>query len=388
MASHLSDLGFRFSEENFQEEFVEMIGKCISIASNDICVDGQSYIIVYIDDAIEIWMPADEDNVVNPLDFEIHYNTKRWFDAINPEWVTKEEDETQGMACIWESGERYPMNIRIPNAACVPEFKEGKVYKCQIAGLVESLMHFKTEEEFHAEIEHLDHRAFIPVGQFDLDEDNPGQSPIALINGVVKHIEKKVNGYADGEYYHIVLETYGMDVDLFADPEFVETNIEIGDILSVGAYLTGKIRRRYVGDDLGDLQRLKSGNKAINTLEDLFEIVRECWCGETAYPSCQEDWVPEDPTYGQCAITAMLVHDMFGGSIHRIWVDDNWTHYFNKVDGQYIDLTSEQFDLYNMNVDYEPNEEMDYIYCGTNPDTKKRYDLLVKRVAEKLNDGQ
>jgi hypothetical protein len=385
MASHLSDLGFRFSEENFQEEFVEMIGKYISIASNDICVAGQSYIIVYIDDAIEIWMPADEDNVVNPLDFEIHYNTKRWFDAINPEWVTKEEDETQGMACIWESGERYPMNIRIPNAACVPEFKEGKVYKCQIAGLVESLMHFKTEEEFHTEIEHLDHRAFIPVGQFDLDEDNPGQSPIALINGVVKHIEKKVNGYADGEYYHIVLETYGMDVDLFADPEFVETNIEIGDILSVGAYLTGKIRRRYVGDDLGYLQRLKPGNKAINTLEDLFEVVRECWCSETAYPSCQEDWVPEDPTYGQCAITAMLVHDMFGGSIHRIWVDDNWTHYFNKVDGQYIDLTSEQFDLYNMHVDYEANEEMDYRYCGKNPDTKKRYDFLVKRVAEKVN---
>ena len=385
MASHLSDLGFRFSEDNFQEEFVEMIGKCISIASNDICVDGQSYIIVYIDDAIEIWMPADEDNVVNPLDFEIHYNTKRWFDAINPEWVTKEEDETQGMACIWESGERYPMNIRIPNAACVPEFKEGKVYKCQIAGLVESLMHFKTEEEFHAEIEHLDHRAFIPVGQFDLDEDNPGQSPIALINGLVKHIEKKVNGYADGEYYHIVLETYGMDVDLFADPEFVETDIEIGDILSVGAYLTGKIRRRYVGDDFGDLQRLKPGNKAINTLEDLFEVVRECWCSETAYPSCQEDWVPEDPTYGQCAITAMLVHDMFGGSIHRIWVDDNWTHYFNKVDGQYVDLTSEQFDLYNMHVDYDANEEMDYRYCGKNPDTKKRYDLLVKRVAEKVN---
>lgn len=388
MASHLSDLGFRFSEENFQEEFVEMIGKCISIASNDICVDGQSYIIVYIDDAIEIWIPADENNVVYPLDFEIHYNTKRWFDAINPEWVTKEEDETQGMACVWESSESYPMNIRIPNAACVPEFKEGKMYKCQIAGLVETLMHFKTEEEFHAEIEHLAHRAFIPVGQFDFDENDPDQSPIALINGVVKHIEKKVNSYSGGEYYHIVLESYCLDVDLFADPEFVETSIEIGDILSVGAYLTGKIRRRYVGDDFGDLQRLKPGNKAINTLEDLYKIVRECWCSETAYPSCQEDWMPEDPTYGQCAITAMLVHDMFGGSIHRIWVDDNWTHYFNKVGGQYIDLTSEQFDLYNMHVDYDTNEEMDYRYCGKNPDTKKRYDLLVKRVAEKVNGNR
>ena len=387
MASHLSDLGFRFSEENFQEEFFEMIQDGMQIASNDITINGQSYIIVYIDD-IEIWMPADEDNVVNPLDFEIHYNTKRWVDVINPEWVTKEEDGTQGMACVWESGERYPMNIRVPNAACVPEFKEDKVYRCQIAGLVESLMHFKSADEFHAEIENLDHRAFIPIGQFDLDEENPGQSPVALINGVVKLIEKKVNSYSSGEYFHIVLETYCMDVDLFADPEWIETNIEVGDILSVGAYLTGKIRRKYVGDDIKDLERLKQGNKALKTLEDLYEIVRDCWCKETAYPSCQEDWVPEDPTYGQCAITAMLVHDLFGGTIHRIWVDEGWTHYFNKIDGQYIDLTSEQFDLYNMHVDYEPNEEMDYRYCGTNPDTKKRYDLLVKRVAEKLNDGQ
>ena len=57
MASHLSDLGFRFSEENFQEEFFEMIQDGMKIASNDITINGQSYIIVYIDD-IEIWMPA------------------------------------------------------------------------------------------------------------------------------------------------------------------------------------------------------------------------------------------------------------------------------------------------------------------------------------------
>ena len=80
----------------------------------------------------------------------------------------------------------------------------------------------------------------------------------------------------------------------------------------------------------------------------------------------------------------MLVYDMFGGSIHRIRVDGGGTHYFNKIDGHYVDLTIEQFDLYNIPVSDEPNEEMDRKYCGKNADTAHRYQLLVRRIASIL----
>ena len=56
----------------------------------------------------------------------------------------------------------------------------------------------------------------------------------------------------------------------------------------------------------------------------------------------------------------------------------------NKIDGHYIDLTIEQFDLYNIPVSYEPNEQMDRKYCGKNADTAKRYKLLVERIAAEL----
>ena len=49
--------------------------------------------------------------------------------------------------------------------------------------------------------------------------------------------------------------------------------------------------------------------------------------------------------------------------IHRIRVSGGGTHYFNKIDGKFIDLTVEQFELYNIPVSYEPNEEMDCKYC-------------------------
>lgn len=139
--------------------------------------------------------------------------------------------------------------------------------------------------------------------------------------------------------------------------------------------------RKYYGEEFGQIKRLKPGHPKMNTIDDVYTVLRKAWSKETAYPSCQSEWVPSDPSYGQCAVTAMLIHDMFGGTIHRIRVSGGGTHYFNKIAGHYIDLTIEQFDLYNIPVTYEPNEEMDRRYCGKNPDTAKRYKLLVDGIA-------
>ena len=146
--------------------------------------------------------------------------------------------------------------------------------------------------------------------------------------------------------------------------------------------------RTFYGEEYSELKRKKDGHPKLSTLGDLYFILRKAWCKETAYPSCQAEWVESDPSYGQCAITAMLVYDMFGGSIHRIRVNGGGTHYFNKIDGHYIDLTIEQFDLYNIPVSYEPNEQMDRKYCGKNADTAKRYRLLVERIAAELERSQ
>ena len=111
----------------------------------------------------------------------------------------------------------------------------------------------------------------------------------------------------------------------------------------------------------------------ITSLLELFAVLEKCWCKETAYPSCQAEWVPNDPSYGQCAITATLVHDMFGGTIHKIKVNGGGTHYFNKINGQYVDLTR------------EPNQEISREYCGKNKDTYARYKQLQRNIISFLN---
>ncbi len=142
----------------------------------------------------------------------------------------------------------------------------------------------------------------------------------------------------------------------------------------------------FFGDNLKDKRCTPVPQfPGVTTLLELFAVLEKCWRSETAYPSCQADWVPNDPSYGQCAITATLVHDMFGGTIHKIRVDGGGTHYFNRIDGQYVDLTREQFDLYDLPVVYEPNQEIPREYCGKNKDTYARYQQLQRTMMRFLN---
>ena len=144
----------------------------------------------------------------------------------------------------------------------------------------------------------------------------------------------------------------------------------------------------FYGDEQKDLTcRPVKQFPGIHSLLDLFAVLEQyCWRKETAYPSCQAEWVPNDPSYGQCAITAMLVHDMFGGTIHKIRSDNGATHYFNKLNGKYVDLTREQFDLYDLPVAYEPNQEIPREYCGKNSNTLLRYRLLQRNIMVYLKE--
>ena len=145
----------------------------------------------------------------------------------------------------------------------------------------------------------------------------------------------------------------------------------------------------YYGEEFGDeIKNISNEYLKIENLNSLFSILLNAWEKETLYPAAQNDSQynkENDPTYGQCAITAIIVYDLFGGTIHKIKVDGGGTHYFNKINGHYIDLTRDQFDLYNIPVSYEPNEEIDREYYNKNGDILKRYTILtenLKRMVE------
>ena len=55
------------------------------------------------------------------------------------------------------------------------------------------------------------------------------------------------------------------------------------------------------------------------------------------------NWLPDNPARGQCNVTALLIHDLFGGEILKTPLPEG-DHFYNRIGGERIDLTASQFD--------------------------------------------
>ena len=115
------------------------------------------------------------------------------------------------------------------------------------------------------------------------------------------------------------------------------------------------------------------------------ELLRKYFSKETAHPSCQNNYEKNDCSYGQCAITSMLVLEKFGGTINKINLNEDLSHYFNIIDNEIIDLTKEQF---KDQLDYSNYIEKDFSSLLQNEDTKKRYLLLKEKINLSLIDKE
>lgn len=104
------------------------------------------------------------------------------------------------------------------------------------------------------------------------------------------------------------------------------------------------------------------------------DAIRAAWCRETSY--WPDQWTPETPAYGQCAVTALAVQDQLGGAIWRGRVEF-LSHYWNEVDGHWLDLTLEQFPPGGKRI---PDVPVSREVLLRDPDTLQRYELLKSRM--------
>lgn len=117
-------------------------------------------------------------------------------------------------------------------------------------------------------------------------------------------------------------------------------------------------------------------------IRELEEILRKSWSKETCSPGLKEIYSADNPSLGHCAITAMIVNDLFGGKIMRCMASTG-SHYYNLIDGKIVDLTVEQFQ--GEIPQYEQGEERTMEYLLSNEDTKKRYLMLSNWVMYYMN---
>jgi hypothetical protein len=116
----------------------------------------------------------------------------------------------------------------------------------------------------------------------------------------------------------------------------------------------------------------------LNTLKDVLQM---SWCAATAYG----EWDSHTPSSNQCAVTALVVQDYFGGKILRRKLTNGNNHFLNKLpDGTEIDLTETQFSL----IITKPIKETTIGYSRNkilrHASVTRRYELLKQRVEDNL----
>ena len=78
-------------------------------------------------------------------------------------------------------------------------------------------------------------------------------------------------------------------------------------------------------------------------LASLEVAIERAWSAATSY---YKDWTPTNPAYGQCAVTALVVQDYFGGELVMQVITPGEAHFWNRLkDGSKVDLTERQFSL-------------------------------------------
>ncbi len=94
-------------------------------------------------------------------------------------------------------------------------------------------------------------------------------------------------------------------------------------------------------------------------IKTLNSYLENSWSKETCYEKNKKEWKKENPSFGQCYITSLILNDFFGGKIIKTKLSNGITHYWNLIDNKEIDLTRKQFQL-------KENFKIDKIYSKLN----------------------
>ena len=143
----------------------------------------------------------------------------------------------------------------------------------------------------------------------------------------------------------------------------------------------------YGSDTAADVKAVRHIYRGIETPLDLYDALSKIWCRDTCAPRMRSSWTTENPTLGQCSITAFLAQDIFGGEVYGLTAKSGDLHCYNVVDGHTFDLSSEQFKEAAKDLVYTGNPLQDR-ESGAHffkEEKRRRYEYLKSRLAEECS---
>ena len=130
----------------------------------------------------------------------------------------------------------FPVVFDVPDYFRSQPHELPTIYTCSLVAFTINLNCFSNKAEF-VEFQRtnekgapvISDRAFIPVGI--KGKASGEEEPVALISGKIKKIYKRKNKLTRKIFYHIVLETLGIKIDVVASPDKICRNAREGYIL-------------------------------------------------------------------------------------------------------------------------------------------------------------
>lgn len=111
-----------------------------------------------------------------------------------------------------------------------------------------------------------------------------------------------------------------------------------------------------------------------------YNKLKKAWCRESCSPSLRENWPDGNAAKGQCFVTAAAVQEAFGGEVYELRIAQTEIHYYNLLNGEIVDLSSEQFaepitaDFYRAGIPADMAARMN------DPIKRERYAVLMRRM--------
>lgn len=108
-------------------------------------------------------------------------------------------------------------------------------------------------------------------------------------------------------------------------------------------------------------------------IERISKALSKSWSAESS-----TKWSKDNPSAGQCGVTALVVYDLLGGEIKKTKLPDGW-HFYNFIKNKRYDFTVSQFRERILYMDITSNR--DEAYADTN---EGQYTYLKQKVLDFL----
>ena len=247
--SNFSNIGFSVSTF---EELQQLLEKVHGI-SRQIKVNEGSYLVYTDGSGAELFIQFNKQNTnigTNP-----HFKGKSKRTVCLTNIIERAESEFEGAFHCWAAPTEadnpsgaYPFIFDVPDFKTIGHIDLPKNFDIQLAAFAHDISVYDSEKEYydnHTQQEgQLAAQAFIPTGLFSSEEESKNNKPppaLCVFSGVIKQFERKRNGLTNEEFYWLLVDTLGGEVDVVADIPFFEKE-PVADGIIIGAFwLSGQL---------------------------------------------------------------------------------------------------------------------------------------------------